>query len=142
MEWMIMPLKRYADFSGRSRRKEYWMFTLGLILVFIALFALFALIAGATAGTGSSDDVESVIGGTGVIVFIVAYLAILIPSIAVQVRRMHDQDKSGWFVLLSLIPYIGGVIIFVFMCIEGTKGPNRFGPDPKNPDGDLSDVFS
>jgi uncharacterized membrane protein YhaH (DUF805 family) len=141
MEWMIMPLKRYADFSGRSRRKEYWMFTLGLILAFLLLFALFAAFA-ATAGSSGSDDFESMVGGTGVIVFVVAYLAILIPSIAVQVRRMHDQDKSGWFVLLSLIPYIGGIIIFVFMCMEGTKGPNRFGPDPKNPDGDLGDVFS
>jgi uncharacterized membrane protein YhaH (DUF805 family) len=141
MEWMIMPLKRYADFNGRSRRKEYWMFTLGLILAFLLLFALFAAFA-ATAGSSGSDDFESMVGGTGVIVFVVAYLAILIPSIAVQVRRMHDQDKSGWFVLLSLIPYIGGIIIFVFMCMEGTKGPNRFGPDPKNPDGDLGDVFS
>jgi uncharacterized membrane protein YhaH (DUF805 family) len=60
-------------------------------------------------------------------------LATIIPSIAVQVRRFHDQDKSGWFVLLNLVPYIGALIVLVFMFIEGTKGPNRFGPDPKDP---------
>jgi uncharacterized membrane protein YhaH (DUF805 family) len=58
---------------------------------------------------------------------------VIIPSIAVQVRRFHDQDKSGWFVLLSLIPFLGAIIVLVFMFIEGTKGPNRFGADPKDP---------
>lgn len=67
-------------------------------------------------------------------------LAILIPSIAVQVRRFHDQDKSGWFVLLALIPFLGGLVVLVFMCLEGTRGPNRFGPDPKNPAG--AEVFA
>ena len=60
-------------------------------------------------------------------------LAVIIPGIAVQVRRFHDQDKSGWFVLLALIPFVGSIAVLVFMCLEGTKGPNRFGPDPKNP---------
>jgi uncharacterized membrane protein YhaH (DUF805 family) len=57
-----------------------------------------------------------------------------------MVRRFHDQDKSGWFVLLNLIPYIGGIIVLVFMCLEGTRGPNRFGPDPKGQD--VGDVFA
>lgn len=63
-----------------------------------------------------------------------------IPGLAVQVRRFHDQDKSGWFILLGFIPYIGGLILFVFMCLEGTRGPNRFGPDPKDPYSE--DVFA
>jgi uncharacterized membrane protein YhaH (DUF805 family) len=142
MEWMIMPLKRYADFNGRSRRKEYWMFTLGVILAFVIAFIVFAFVFGAGSSSSTPDDVASMVGSTGVIVFGLAYLAILIPSIAVQVRRFHDQDKSGWFVLLALIPYIGGLILLVFMCLEGTRGPNRFGPDPKNPGGDLGEVFS
>jgi uncharacterized membrane protein YhaH (DUF805 family) len=79
-------------------------------------------------------------GGTGSLLFVgligIFVLAFLIPGIAVQVRRFHDQDKSGWFVLLGFIPYIGGIILFVFMCIEGTRGPNRFGPDPKDPYGE------
>ena len=58
-------------------------------------------------------------------------LFVLIPSIAVQVRRFHDQDKSGWFVLINFVPYIGGIIVLVFMLLEGTRGPNKYGPDPK-----------
>ena len=129
MEWMLMPLKRYADFSGRSRRKEYWMFVLG---VFIAAIIL-SIIEGVL---GLSGMVGGVYGPLTTIFF----LAIIIPSIAVQVRRFHDQDKSGWFVLLALIPFLGGLIVLVFMCLEGTKGPNRFGPDPKDPAG--AEVFA
>lgn len=137
MDYMIMPLRRYADFSGRSRRKEYWMYYLFLILVALAFTALFALLGGFATGS----DVTS---GALVILAVVlglAVLAIIVPSIAVQVRRFHDQDKSGWFVLLGFIPYVGGIIVFVFMCIEGTRGPNRFGPDPKNSDDHLNTVF-
>lgn len=141
MEWMLMPLKRYADFSGRSRRKEYWMFALGIFLAMVLAAMLFFLVAGPAASTGDG----SAMGGMTMLliaIFGLAYLAILIPAIAVQVRRFHDQDKSGWFVLLNFIPYVGGIIVLVFMCLEGTRGPNRFGPDPKNPEANLESVFS
>lgn len=130
MEWMIMPLKRYADFQGRSRRKEYWMFTLLIALVMMALFVpIFAL---GMASSGSGDgSAFGVVGGLGMTVIAVFYLAILCPALAVQVRRFHDQDRSGWMILLGFIPYVGGLILLVFMCLEGTRGPNRFGPDPK-----------
>lgn len=75
------------------------------------------------------------------VLFGVFVLASLIPAIAVQVRRFHDQDRSGWFVLLNFIPYIGGIVVLVFMCLEGTKGPNRYGPDPKGDDAQPN-VFS
>jgi uncharacterized membrane protein YhaH (DUF805 family) len=122
MEWMLLPLKRYADFSGRSRRKEYWMFVLG---VFIAAILL-SIVEGATGMSG-------MIGGAYGPLTAIFFLGILVPSIAVQVRRFHDQDKSGWFVLLALIPILGSLAIFIFMCLSGTHGPNRFGPDPKDP---------
>jgi len=67
----------------------------------------------------------------GIVLLILLYLALFIPWLAVQVRRFHDQDMSGWFVLLQFIPYVGGLIMLVFMCIDGTPGPNRFGADPK-----------
>ena len=75
-------------------------------------------------------------GGAAIVGFAllaIFVLASIIPAIAVQVRRFHDQDRSGWFVLLNFIPYLGSLIVLVFMCLEGTKGPNRFGPDPKDP---------
>lgn len=134
MEWMLMPLRRYADFSGRSRRKEYWMFTLGVVIVVAFLMFLMILTGGFAAEQA---------GGGSLLFFWVLVLfgvAVFIPSLAVQVRRFHDQDKSGWFVLLGFIPYVGGLIVLVFMCLEGTQGPNRFGPDPKGVDHEA--VFS
>lgn len=124
MEYMLMPLKRYADFSGRSRRKEYWMFFLLVVIVYFVL----AFLGGGFAA--AAEDPTS--AGFGSILLIVFMLAILIPSLAVQVRRFHDQDKSGWFVLLNFIPFLGGIIVLVLMCLEGTRGPNQYGPDPKS----------
>lgn len=121
LDWMLMPLRRYADFSGRSRRKEYWMFLLGVVIAAIVL-----------------GIVEGVVGLSGMVgpygpLTLIFLLGIIVPSIAVQIRRFHDQDKSGWFVLLSFIPFVGGLIVLVFMCLEGTRGPNQYGPDPKDP---------
>jgi uncharacterized membrane protein YhaH (DUF805 family) len=129
MDWMLLPLKRYADFQGRSRRKEYWMFVLGIFIAAIVL-SIIEGIAG----------VNGMIAGAYGPLTAIFFLAIIIPGIAVQVRRFHDQDKSGWFVLIGLIPLLGGLVVLVFMCLEGTRGPNRFGADPKDPAG--AEVFS
>ena len=125
MEWMFLPYKRYADFSGRSRRKEYWMFTLFILIVYVVLWVL---------GGGMSEMADPYAEpefNIWMIVLVIFALATIIPGLAVQVRRFHDQDKSGWFVLLGFIPFIGGLIVLVFMLLEGTRGENRFGPDPK-----------
>lgn len=137
MEWMLMPLRRYADFNGRSRRKEYWMFILLQVIVIIPAVIIIMLV-------GAMDDGSGGMSSIAMIFMLLAglfFLALLIPSLAVQVRRFHDQDKSGWFVLLNFIPYIGGLIVFVFMCLEGTKGDNQYGSDPKM-DQNVGDVFS
>ena len=128
-----MPLRRYADFSGRSRRKEYWMFMLGYIIAGAIIGFLYAMVGGMSE---EPSGAAMAVLGIGVILA----LALIIPSLAVQVRRFHDQDKSGWFVLLGFIPYLGGIIVLVFMCLPGTVGPNRFGPDPKAEN--LSAVFA
>lgn len=128
LDYALLPLKRYADFSGRSRRKEYWSFALLMIVVTVVL----SFVSGA--GAVFMDPMSATSGagfGMGVILLILFCLAVFVPSIAVQVRRFHDQDKSGWFVLLNFIPYLGGLVVLVFMCLEGTRGPNRYGPDPK-----------
>lgn len=138
MEWMLMPLKRYADFSGRSRRKEYWMFVLFQLIIIFGLLIL----SGLTGGF-STDAASGMYSGSGLFIGIIMIfaLAMLIPSLAVQVRRFHDQDKSGWFILLSFVPFVGGLIVLVFMCLEGTQGPNRFGEDPKMSE-TVGDVFN
>lgn len=115
LAWMLLPLKRYADFEGRSSRKEFWMFLLFTNLVSAALFIFGAIV---------SPDL-----GLGLL--LLGFLGVLLPFIAVQVRRFHDQGKSGWFALLNLIPYVGILIILGFMLIEGTAGDNPYGADPK-----------
>lgn len=138
MEWMLMPYRRYADFSGRSRRKEYWMFILFTVIVYLVCFGLlFAGRFGQTMAEGATPGPMFWLGAAVIGIFL---LGSLIPVIAVQVRRFHDQDRSGWMVLIGFIPYIGGLIVVVFMCLDGTRGPNRFGPDPKDPTS--ADVFS
>lgn len=113
MKWFLQAFKQYADFKGRARRKEYWMFILfNTILVFTLSF------------------LEEVLSLTGTIVVIYT-LAIMVPSTAVTARRLHDIGKSGWWQLISYIPLIGGIILLVWLCTDSEKGNNRFGPNPK-----------
>lgn len=130
-----MPLMRYADFSGRSQRMEYWMFTLFYTLVIMVLVG-FAIFFGSPAGEDHTLAENYFLGVT-----LLWVLGTIVPSIAVAVRRLHDQDKSGWFYLISFIPYVGGFVMLIFMCLEGTAGPNRYGPDPKGGMG-YNDVFA
>lgn len=126
---MLMPFRRWGDFSGRSRRKEYWMFTLFNLIVITVAAVTVGLYFQALFATGGTSNIF--VFGPIYVAALIYFLILLIPSIAVQVRRFHDQDKSGWMVLLNFVPYIGGLIVLVFMCLEGTRGPNRFGEDPK-----------
>lgn len=152
MEWMILPLKRYAEFSGRSRRMEYWMFILLTIIVGVVLAgpSYFSIVSAAMTDPAALDT--DPFGGLGILgmgslgLFGLFYLAILIPSIAVTVRRLHDRDMSGWwylgFIVASIIPFVGfiaSIAFIVVLALPGTDGPNRFGPDPMDPHS--TDVF-
>lgn len=119
MNWYLKVLKQYFDFSGRARRKEYWMFTLFSVIVAFVLGIVDGL-TGATLGT----EALGLLGG-------LYTLAVLVPSIAVGARRLHDVDRSGWWMLIAFIPLIGAIVLLVWACTEGTRGDNRFGPDPK-----------
>lgn len=144
MTWMLLPFRRYAEFTGRSRRKEYWMFAL-LNAIFVAV--LFALVMSAGLPLAALDDpgqAMGVFGGGIMMVFgllaLVWSLGVLIPSIAVTVRRLHDRDLSGWWypglIVASTIPYVGfvaSIALLVLMALPGTPGTNRFGPDPADP---------
>jgi uncharacterized membrane protein YhaH (DUF805 family) len=120
MEWATLPLKRYAEFTGRSRRKEYWMF----VLLSIGIYFIASILDGIA-------GLNRMIGGTyGPITALVA-LGLLVPTLAVSIRRLHDSDRSGWWLLLGLVPIVGEIIVLVLMVLEGTRGANRFGADPK-----------
>jgi uncharacterized membrane protein YhaH (DUF805 family) len=117
---MFEALKRYAEFNGRSRRKEYWSF----ILLFIIL-SIIATMLDASIFHGMAIN-----GEMGVVSLILS-LALIIPLLAVTVRRLHDTDRSGWWILLGLIPLLGQLVLLVLYCLDGTPGENRFGPNPK-----------
>ena len=138
MHWMLMPLRRYADFSGRSRRKEYWMFFLFNLLVSLVVWGLLAV----TFLASLSESEMTVIMMPVFIIYGLLALALIIPGIAVTVRRLHDIDRSGWSILLGLIPIVGAILLIVFYCTEGTPGPNRFGDDPKAGERPSTAVFA
>jgi uncharacterized membrane protein YhaH (DUF805 family) len=106
-------LSNYAGFSGRARRSEYWWFALFAGIVYIATMIIDMAI------------------GTYPILYLVAVAALIVPGIAVGVRRLHDTDRAGVLILLGLIPIVGPIILLVFFVGEGTPGDNKYGPSPK-----------
>ena len=165
MDWMILPLKRYADFSGRSCRREFWIWVLFVILVAILLGVVDSLLGlggrfgygdRLAMGPGMMDRSYGAHLHGGVLSHLFL-LAIIIPNIAVAVRRLHDTDHSGWWLLITIVPhllaamlalagvlvlggligllgFVGAVVLLVWYCQPGVRGPNLFGPDPLAPD--------
>lgn len=119
MNWYLHVLKNYAVFGGRARRSEYWFFALFNIIASVVLTMIDSATGNlnAEAGYGLFSSIYS--------------LAVLVPSIAVSVRRLHDTDRSGWWLLIAFVPLIGFIILLVFMVMDGTPGQNRFGANPK-----------
>jgi uncharacterized membrane protein YhaH (DUF805 family) len=151
MDWMLMPLRRYAEFSGRSRRKEYWMYVLLLVIVSVVATLI-----------DSALGMAQMVGPYGPLTALII-VGTFIPSLAVGIRRLHDTNRSGWWMLLGIVPYalsialllsgnlaMAGIVailslicaigLLVLMVLEGTKGPNDYGADPKGPD--VEKVFS
>lgn len=108
MKWYFEVLKKYLVFDGRARRQEYWMFMLVNFVVSVVLAVL------------SFGTLEAIYG-----------LVIFLPSLGVSFRRLHDTDRSGLWLLLGLIPFIGALVLLYFFIQEGTPGPNQYGPNPK-----------
>jgi uncharacterized membrane protein YhaH (DUF805 family) len=183
MEWMFMPLKRYAEFSGRSRRMEFWMW---MLFQFIIIFAFAIIMVGLVGSAAMSGDMSQAMAMGGIVLVLYLLLVLLglaffIPNLAVTIRRLHDTDRSGWWVMLYWGPYllffiagsvigagaasggqptegaamaggalgmvaglawlVGCIVLLVFMFLEGTPGPNRYGADPKGRGGDAQ-VFT
>jgi len=123
LAWMLLPFKRYADFSGRSTRKEFWMFMLLTNAVTFVLLVVMLSDQGVFGGLGT-------VGILAVALLFIGVVGTVVPFLAVEARRFHDQGKSGWFVLLNLIPYVGFLIVYALMLIPGNEGDNDFGPNP------------
>ena len=111
--------KKYACFSGRARRQEYWLFFLFNLIASIIINVIGGVLAGAT-----GVDAFAFLGA-------IYNLAVLIPSFAVFCRRMHDTGRSGWWWLIGLIPFVGWIVLLVFCCLDSQPGENKYGPNPK-----------
>lgn len=115
MNWYLEALKKYATFSGRARRKEYWMF----FLINISISIILSLSPFA-------------IGAAGGVLYFIYVIAMIIPGLALAVRRLQDQGKEWTWIFVGLVPFIGGIWLLVLMCTEGSQGENKFGLDPKD----------
>ncbi len=113
MNHYLTVLKKYTTFTGRARRAEYWMFTLFNIIIAVVLGVL-----------------DAVIGSPGILGGIYV-LAVLLPSIAVSIRRLHDTGRSGWWLLIVFVPFIGAIVFLVFSVLDSQPGNNAYGPSPK-----------
>jgi len=118
MNYFLDALKnKYADFNGRARRKEYWMYILFYAIGFMILYVI--------------DMILAFVVGIPPILSGLYGLAVLVPTLAISVRRLHDIDKPWVWILISLVPLIGGIWYLILTVQEGTRGDNQFGPDPK-----------
>ncbi|OEU73639.1 MAG: hypothetical protein BA874_12290 [Desulfuromonadales bacterium C00003068] len=113
MEWYLAVLKNYAGFSGRARRKEYWMFLLFNMIIAVVL-----------------GFIEGLFGSPGILGSIYS-LAVLVPSIAVSMRRLHDTGRSGWWMLIGFVPLIGAIVLLIFFVQDSMQSSNQYGPSPK-----------
>jgi uncharacterized membrane protein YhaH (DUF805 family) len=116
MNWYFKVLIKYAVFSGRARRKEYWMFAL-----FNFIFSFILSLIGILIGIGRDWDMLSTLYG----------IIIFLPALGVAVRRLHDTNHTGWWILIALIPLVGAIILLVFMVTDSQSGGNKYGPNPK-----------
>lgn len=128
MNWYLKVMKQYADFSGRARRKEYWMFVL-----FNFIFILAAMLLDNLLGTTLGELPYGVI-------YILYALAVFIPSVAVAVRRLHDVGKSGWMYFIVLIPLIGSIWLLVLFVSDSEAGANKWGENPKTGPAEIDSI--
>lgn len=120
MKWYLKVLKNYANFDGRARRKEYWMYQLFNLIFIYGTIGIFSLLS----------MISEFLAILGVILVCLYIVAVFIPSVAVSIRRLHDINQSGAWVLISLVP-LGGFVLLILMCTDGTVGPNQYGSNPK-----------
>jgi len=121
MNWFLKVLKQYADFKGRARRKEFWMFGLFNFLIAFALMLIMIVLT----------FINPILLIIGYIIYVCYFFAIFVPSLAVAVRRLHDIGKSGWYYLIGFIPLVGGIILLIWFCQDSQPGTNEYGPNPK-----------
>ena len=128
--WKKVVFENYANFNGRARRAEYWYFALGCFLLLIPFYIIGII------GVAIQSQILSF---TGLGLYFLIAIALIVPSLAVAVRRLHDLNKSGWYYFIGLIPFVGSIILLVWFFTDGNRFTNDYGEDPKNPAGPVFD---
>jgi uncharacterized membrane protein YhaH (DUF805 family) len=135
MKWIILPWRRAFDFSGRATRREYWTF----VATFYGGLFVYLLLIGALVPTNNGEADEQISKLIG-LVTIILMLGAMIAGLSAAVRRLHDHDKTGWFILLAAVPAIGWLFFLFMMLTPGTDGPNSYGSNPRDPHVDMNEV--
>ena len=122
MEDFVNAIKKYADFNGRTSKKEFWNF----VLIYTVIYLILEFLSGVSALDGNGFFLLNIISG-------LFFLFTLLPGLSISVRRLHDTNRSGWWMWLCLLPLIGPIVLMVFFALSGTEGENRYGPDSRLP---------
>jgi len=130
VNYILGVYRKYAAFDGRARRTEYWTFT-GFFILVLTLGSLLSEL-----GPGTGIDIIATI------ILAIFTIASFVPAVGVRIRRLHDSNRTGYWILLSFIPFIGSIVLLVFDLMPGTKGANQYGQDPRTPGEDISQVFA
>jgi uncharacterized membrane protein YhaH (DUF805 family) len=121
MSWFLRAFRKYAVFEGRARRKEYWYFQLFKYIIILAPLLILSFL-----GILTEDYSEFLL-----LIGLVYYLLMFLPTLAVTIRRLHDTGRSGWWYLITFIPYLGGIILLILLLGDSQPGENEYGPNPK-----------
>lgn len=140
MTYLFGPFRRSMDFRSRAMRRELWAFTLLFVILQVGIFAGSAVLSAFVYPTIKADR-DPLFFWAMRSMAIVAILFVL-PMLAVQVRRLHDLGRSGWFVLLHALPLVGSLVLTVMMLLPGKRGSNAYGPDPRTREAELAGVFN
>ncbi len=137
--------KNCFKFTGRASRSEYWFFYLFFVLSLMAVLMVSMLLGGLLRGAApestANDTGAAIMASVFAIAMLLYFLAMFFPILSLIVRRLHDSDKSAWFILLYFVPF-GGIVMFVFFCLPGTRGPNQFGEDPLRTPATVANTFA
>lgn len=131
MSWYVAVLEKYAIFSGRARRKEFWMYFLFTSLIVFALTLISNSLDGFLRDLERIEGFKRIAPQTSGVLANLYVLATLVPGLADSVRRLHDTGRNGWWVFIAFVPLIGGLVLLIFQVQDGESGENRYGPDPK-----------
>ena len=136
MRWIWMPWRRAFDYSGRAPRREYWLYVAGVVVILFVYLLLIGTFVPDAENEVDAADIDRWLGFATIILL----LGLMLVGLSAAVRRLHDHDKSGWFILLAAVPAVGWIFFLIMMLTPGTDGPNSYGINPRDEQRDMNEV--